>query len=140
MNRIARIIEKSDTYLSEHLKQYDVTIFQFAFRWIYVLLSRELPINLVFRLMDSYFSASEDFEVLHSYVAASLILRFSVLLLKINSFHGIMSKLQNLPTDDWSKKDIEMLVEEAVVLMNTYSNINWSNLWVLFFIDIIWKI
>ena len=56
--------------------------------------------------MDSYFSASEDFEVFHSYVTASLILRFSVLLLKINSFHGIMSKLQNLPTDDWSKKDI----------------------------------
>lgn len=53
---------------------------------------------------------------------ASLILRFSVLLLKINSFHGLMSKLQKLPTEDWTKKDIEMLVEEAVVLMHTYSN------------------
>lgn len=56
--------------------------------------------------MDSYFSWNEDFEVLHSYVVASLILRFSVLLLKINSFHHLLSRLQNLPTDDWTKKDI----------------------------------
>ena len=121
MNRIQSIIDKSDIFLSQHLKNHGVSIFQFAFRWIYVLLSREIPVRLIFRLMDSYFSASEDFEVLHCYVVSSLVLRFSVKLLKINSFNVLMRTLQNLPTKDWTKRDIELLVEEAVVLMHTYS-------------------
>ena len=40
MDRIEGIIGKSDKFLSQHLKDHGITIFQFAFRWIYVLLSR----------------------------------------------------------------------------------------------------
>lgn len=85
------------------------------------MLSRELPLKLIFRLWDSYFATSEDFHRLHSFVVSSLVLRFSLNLLKLNSFGEIIKMLQQLPTNKWSKKDVEMLVQEAVVLQHIFS-------------------
>jgi hypothetical protein len=40
MNRIENIIARSDKYLYQHFQNNGVVMLQFAFRWIYVLLSR----------------------------------------------------------------------------------------------------
>lgn len=84
------------------------------------MLSRELPLRLVFRLWDSYF-ASDDFCRLHSFVVAALLLRFSLQLLKLHTFGDMIRMLQALPTGGWSKKDVELLVQESLVLMNIFS-------------------
>lgn len=117
---ILRIVKTADHCLGQHFEHHSVELVQFAFRWIYVMLSRELPLRLVFRLWDCYFS-TEDFNRLHSFVVASLLLRFSLQLLKLHTFGELMKMLQALPTGGWSKKDVEMLAQEATVLMNIFA-------------------
>ena len=50
---------------------------QFAFRWMNCLLMRELELNCVVRLWDTYLSETRGFDDFHVYVCASFLTKFS---------------------------------------------------------------
>lgn len=61
------------------------------------MLVRELPINLTFKLWDTYISEIDGFAVFNVYCSAALLLRFSTTL-KTFQFGELVMFLQNLPT------------------------------------------
>lgn len=77
MQKIRNVIEKLDPELEKHFRAEEVDFFQFAFRMVICLLVREFPMHLSIRLMDTYIADHEGLNVLHIYVCAALILKFS---------------------------------------------------------------
>jgi len=49
------------------------------------------------------------------------LLKWSIKLKKLD-FPGLMTFLQQLPTKDWSDKDIEMIISEGYVFMTLYED------------------
>jgi hypothetical protein len=87
--------------LHAHLERENVQFIHFAFRWMGCLLMRELRLPLIFRLWDSYLSegatVAAGFKVLHVYVCAAFLMRWSEQLKKMD-FQQIIQFLQKLPT------------------------------------------
>jgi hypothetical protein len=85
------------------------------------LLMRELPLYLVVRLWDTYFSESragavrDGFHTFHVYVCGALLLRFSAALRALPTFGEILPFLQKLPTAQWKVADVEELIAQAFV-------------------------
>lgn len=121
LNRIKEITKKIDLELYDHLQSKEVEFTLFSLRWIFCLLVREFPLRVGMRLFDTYVSDEQGFSVLHIYVCAALLLKWSKKLKKMG-FQDIMVFLQSMPTKDWSEKDIEMIVAEAYVFMTLYED------------------
>mmetsp|Transcript_6184 Transcript_6184/g.26125 ORF Transcript_6184/g.26125 Transcript_6184/m.26125 type:complete len:92 (+) Transcript_6184:1947-2222(+) len=73
---------------------------------------RELPFELMVRVWDTYMSEPDGFAVFHVYVCAALLARFSNELREMD-FQELVMFLQNLPTKDWTRNDVEMLLSQA---------------------------
>mmetsp|Transcript_6181 Transcript_6181/g.26105 ORF Transcript_6181/g.26105 Transcript_6181/m.26105 type:complete len:146 (+) Transcript_6181:2045-2482(+) len=71
---------------------------------------RELPFELMVRVWDTYMSEPDGFAVFHVYVCAALLARFSNELREMD-FQELVMFLQNLPTKDWTRNDVEMVCE-----------------------------
>jgi len=77
------------------------------------LLMRELSLSLIIRMWDTYFSEHlESFSILHIYVCAAFLSRFSEELRQLE-FQDIMLFLKNPTTQQWTPMDIEMLLSQA---------------------------
>jgi len=112
VQKLEEFIKRVDLKLYNHFKKEDVQFIQFAFRWMNCLLMRELKLEHTIRMWDTYQSEPEGFSEFHLYVCAAFLVKWSKQLLKME-FQDIMIFLQNLPTSDWTEKDIEMLLSEA---------------------------
>jgi hypothetical protein len=117
--KIKEITKKIDAGLNNHLEKSEVDFTFFSLRWIFCLLVREFPLRVGMRLFDTYISDEQGFSVLHVYVCAALLLKWSKKLKKM-SFAELMVFLQSMPTKDWGEQDIEMIVAEAYVFMTLY--------------------
>lgn len=113
--RIARLVALCDQELSEHLKANQVETLHFAFRWVFCLLLREVPLALSVKLIDCYLVEEQPMAELCVYFSLALLLRFSI---KIKSLRReqIIIYLQNLPTAGWGEADIQLLASEAYYL------------------------
>jgi len=112
VQKLEEFIKRVDLKLYNHLKKEDVQFIQFAFRWMNCLLMRELKLEHTIRMWDTYQSEPEGFSEFHLYVCAAFLVKWSKQLLEMD-FQDIMIFLQNLPTSDWTEKDIEILLSEA---------------------------
>jgi hypothetical protein len=121
LNKIREITKKIDAELFSYLESKEVDFTYFSFRWIFCLLVREFPLKVGLRLFDTYISDEQGFSVLHIYVCAALLLKWSIKLKKMN-FTDIMLFLQSMPTKDWSEKDIEIIIAEAYVFKTLYED------------------
>jgi len=119
LNKIKDITKKIDANLYNHLEKNEVDFTFFSIKWMFCLLVREFPLKVAMRLFDTYISDEQGFNVLHIYVCAALLLKWSLKLKKLN-FSEIMIFLQNMPTKDWGEQDIEMIIAEAYVFMTLY--------------------
>lgn len=111
--------------LVQHLDQLDVHFVQFAFRWMNCLLIRELPLRHIIRMWDTYLSedAKDPFgHGFHVWVCAALLGRFERDVLEITDFGEAMLFLQKMPCDQWTLRDIEMLLSEAYALKHRFLN------------------
>ncbi|CAD6991133.1 unnamed protein product [Ceratitis capitata] len=86
------------------------------------LLTRELPLHCTIRLWDTYLAESDGFALFHLYVCAAFLLHWKDRLMQQNDFQGLMLLLQNLPTENWSDRQINVLVAEAFRLKFTYAD------------------
>ena len=121
LNKIKEITKKIDPELFSHLEVTEVDFTYFSFRWIFCLLVREFPLKVGMRLFDTYISDEQGFSVLHIYVCASLLLKWSIKIKKM-AFQEIMVFLQNMPTKDWSERDIEVIIAESYVFKTLYED------------------
>ena len=122
MNKIKDIIKKIDLELYKHLENVDPSqyIFKvFSLRWLFSLLIREFSLKVAVRLFDTYISDDQGFSVLHLYVCASILLKWSIKLKKMN-LDNIMLFLQDLPTKQWSEQDLDVIIAEAYVFKSLY--------------------
>jgi hypothetical protein len=75
-------------------------------------LLRELPLDRVVRVWDTYFSELDTFATFHIYVCAAFLQSFSERLKQLDQTQ-LMMFLNAPPTDNITEKEIEMWLSQA---------------------------
>lgn len=109
---LRELVARVDSNLCTHLEDEGLDFLQFAFRWMNCLLMRELPFPLIVRVWDTYLAESDGFALFHVYVCAALLVSFSEELQEMD-FQDLVMFLQNLPTESWTSKDIDVIISQA---------------------------
>ena len=90
---------------------------------------RELRLALVIRMWDAYLADDNTdgngFANLHTYACAALLCRWSRQLRQLD-FQEILLFLQNLPTENFTDADIELLLSQAYVWYSQFSEAHLS--------------
>jgi len=119
--KLHELVGRVDQPLTRHLQANEVQFIDFSFRWMNCVLVREFPLALVARMWDTYLAEGESFSVFHLYVCAAFLKRWSAEL-RLLDFQEIFMFLQRPPTNDWTCKDIELMLSEAYLWMETFQN------------------
>lgn len=120
VNELKNLVSKIDYDLIKHFDEEGVEFLQFSFRWMNCLLMRELPIDLIIRMWDTYLSEQPlGFSTFHTYVCAAFLIKFSGAL-KQKDFQEILLFLQSPPTSNWKEKDVELMLSEAFMWQTLY--------------------
>lgn len=125
VSQLEDVIKRVNEALYKHFESENVEIFQFSFRWMNCLLMRELSLQNIIRLWDTYFcegvELSAGFSEFHVFVCAALLLSFADLLMK-KDFAETMLFLQDLPsvTAKWGERQIETILSEAYVYQQLF--------------------
>lgn len=109
---LRELVARVDNSLCTHLEEEGLDFLQFAFRWMNCLLMRELPFPLIVRVWDTYLAETDGFATFHVYVCAALLVSFSDELLEMD-FQDLVMFLQNLPTEKWTWKEIDVILSQA---------------------------
>ncbi|KAL0136187.1 rab-GTPase-TBC domain-containing protein [Mucor lusitanicus] len=123
ISTLKELVTRIDARLAQHLQNEGIEFIQFAFRWMNCLLMRELPLMSTIRMWDTYLAegSSEGFSEFHVYVCAAFLVKWSNQLQKLD-FQGVMIFLQQLPTQGWQEKDVELLLSEAYMWKTLFHN------------------
>ncbi|KJX98104.1 GTPase-activating protein gyp1 [Zymoseptoria brevis] len=108
------LVSRIDGGLAKHLEKEGVEFIQFSFRWMNCLLMREVSVENVVRMWDTYLAEETGFSTFHLYVCAAFLVKWSNELQTMD-FQDIMIFLQALPTKGWTAKDVELLLSEAFI-------------------------
>ena len=125
VSQLEDVIKRVNSELYKHFESQKIEIFQFSFRWMNCLLMRELSLQNIIRLWDTYLcegvELSAGFSEFHVFVCAALLLSFADGLMK-KDFAEIMLFLQDLPsvTAKWGERQIETILSEAYVYQQLF--------------------
>ena len=72
-----------DASLAKHLENEGVEFMQFSFRWMNCLLMREMNVNCIIRMWDTYMAEEQGFSDFHLYVCAAFLAKWSEQLTKM---------------------------------------------------------
>ncbi|KAL8839952.1 MAG: hypothetical protein Q9176_004179 [Flavoplaca citrina] len=108
-----------DSGLAKHLEDEGIEFMQFSFRWVNCLLMREVSVQCIIRMWDTYMAEEQGFSDFHLYVCAAFLVKWSEKLVQMD-FQEIMMFLQALPTKSWTEKDIELLLSEAYIWQSLF--------------------
>ncbi|KAL8913656.1 MAG: hypothetical protein Q9171_001621 [Xanthocarpia ochracea] len=108
-----------DSGLAKHLENEGIEFMQFSFRWVNCLLMREVSVQCIIRMWDTYMAEEQGFSDFHLYVCAAFLVKWSDKLVQMD-FQEIMMFLQALPTKSWTEKDIELLLSEAFIWQSLF--------------------
>lgn len=122
VQRMEELVHRCDTELFEHIVEHEnVQFVQFAFRWMNCLLMRELPLDGIVRIWDTYLCEDSGFESFHVYVCSAILMTFGENL-KTLEFQDLVLFLQSLPTKDWVENEIEPLLSRAFILQTYFAD------------------
>lgn len=122
VNDLKNLISKIDLDLIKHFEQEGIEFIQFSFRWMNCLLMRELSLEFIIRMWDTYLSETPlGFSNFHVYVCAAFLVKFADEL-KQKDFQEILLFLQSPPTSYWTEKDIELMLSEAFIWQSLYKD------------------
>ncbi|GAA6021755.1 hypothetical protein JCM11491_007232 [Sporobolomyces phaffii] len=120
VKKMQLLCERVDRPLATHLASEGVEFIQFAFRWMNCLLMRELSVQNIVRMWDTYLAEGGDaFSEFHLYVCLSFLVKWSEQL-RTMDFQSIIMFLQSLPTKDWKDSNTELLLSEAFMWSRTF--------------------
>lgn len=121
IHKLSELIHRIDGPLHEHLERYDIHFIQFSFRWMNCLLMREVPLQLLIRIWDTYFAELENLAVFHIYVCAAFLVRFSEELRQLD-YQDCMLFLKNPPTATWQAKDMEVILSQGYMWQKLFED------------------
>jgi len=121
VEKMNELTNRIDEPLYKHLKEENVNFLQFAFRWMNCLLMREISLQNIIRMWDTYICETNGFSEFHTYVCAALLVKWSKEL-KTKEFQDIVIFLQHIPTKNWTDQDIELLLSEAYMYKSLFHN------------------
>lgn len=122
VQRMEELVHRCDADLFKHIVEREgVQFVQFAFRWMNCLLMREVPLNAIIRLWDTYLCEDNGFESFHVYVSAAILMTFGEKL-KTLEFQELVLFLQHLPTKDWVEDEIDPLLSRAFILQTYFAD------------------
>ena len=122
VQRMEELVHRCDAELFEHIvERENVQFVQFSFRWMNCLLMRELPLNGIVRIWDTYLCEDSGFESFHVYVCAAILMTFGETL-KTLEFQDLVLFLQSLPTKHWVENEIEPLLSRAFILQSYFAD------------------
>ncbi|GME71896.1 unnamed protein product [Ambrosiozyma monospora] len=123
VTELKNLVKRDEPMLSQHFENEGIDFIQFSFRWMNCMLMRELSIELIIRMWDTYISNyPTGFNQFHVYVCCAFLRRFSDQLLEMD-FQDIIMFLQDASkTKDWTHDDVEMMLSEAFVWQSLYEN------------------
>ncbi len=119
--RLEDLVRCIDAKLYNHFESEGLHFMQFAFRWMNCLLMRELPPRAIIRAWDTCLSEERGFENFYIYICAALLASFSPQLIGME-FQDLTLFLQNLPTSDWGRHEMELLLSQAYVLSTLFED------------------
>jgi hypothetical protein len=115
------LVKRTDATLHAHLEEENLKFELFSPRWMNCQLMRELPLQAIIRLWDTYLVEEEGFTQFHVYVCASFLLSFSAKLQDMD-FEGCFLFIQDLPTKQWGAVEAETLLSQAFMLSTFFQN------------------
>jgi hypothetical protein len=120
VGRLEELVYRIDKDLTIHIRdEIGIQFLQFSFKWMNCLLLREFHLKCIFRLWDTYLSEKDGFEDFHVYVCAAFMCQFSHQL-QTMSFDEVFGFMQDIPTNDWTDTEIEVLLSQAFVLSTLF--------------------
>lgn len=120
--RLEDLVHRIDSTLHDHFQDESLQYFQFSFRWMNCLLLREIPLNAVIRLWDTYMAEpTGGFESFHVYVCAVLLKTFKDELMNMQ-FQELLMFLQELPTTEWTEDQVEPILSQAYILSTLFES------------------
>jgi len=120
--QLRELVLQIDPALASHLESQNIRFIEFTFRWMNCLLMRELPVQLIVRMWDTYMSEGETaFSTFHLYVCLTFLLHWSPRL-KQSDFQEMMMFLQHLPTTEWTHTELETILSQAFLFQSKYAN------------------
>lgn len=122
IQKMKELIGRIDAELFSHIQAQGIDFIQFAFRWMNCLLMRELSLQNVIRMWDTYLSEGPDgFSDFHVYVCGAFLAKWSDHLKKLD-FQDMIIFLQSIPSKDWTEKEVEILLSEAYMWKSLFHN------------------
>lgn len=120
VSRLEELVHRIDSDLTRHIRDdTNIQFLQFSFKWMNCKLLREFQLQCIFRLWDTYLSEKDGFEEFHVYVCAAFMCQFSSQLQEM-TFDELFGFMQEIPTDDWTDTEIEVLLSQAYVLSTLF--------------------
>ena len=113
------LLKKAEPRLYAHFQVEEVTMMQFAYKWVNCLLLRELPFPASLRLWDAYLSEIDDYANTHIYVCLALISKYSSTLMKLE-FSELLPFLLSPPTKEFTEEDVGELLSQAYLYQQLY--------------------
>ena len=77
------------------------------------MLMRELPLDAITRLWDTYLSEVNGFGALHLYTTAAFLSTFSEQIRECPEMGDVMMFILNPPTDTWGSKEVALLLADG---------------------------
>mmetsp|Transcript_24342 Transcript_24342/g.33655 ORF Transcript_24342/g.33655 Transcript_24342/m.33655 type:complete len:216 (+) Transcript_24342:258-905(+) len=119
--RLDDLLRRVDAPLHAHLREQGVHAQQFGVQWMNNLLLRELPVRVAVRAWDTCLSQEGGFDAFHVHLCAALLIHFSDKLQQLDMI-GLMEFFQNMPTQEWTPKDIEPLLSQAYIYSTLFDD------------------
>ncbi|MDP2436019.1 MAG: TBC domain-containing protein, partial [archaeon] len=110
--KLEAVMKRIDPSLCGHLEKQQASFLVLSFRWMNCYLMREIPLHHIIRMWDTYMCEDEGFSTFHVYVCGAFLAMWSQKLMQCD-FQGIMLFVQSLPTDAWTREDVEVLLSKA---------------------------
>jgi len=109
LSRFMMYLRSVHSELFNYFEEEELSPNDWAMSWLRWLLSRELPVECVLRLWDTYFSISDGFD-LHVYVCLAILVNCAEELLELE-VSELKAFLQHLPV-----LDMDQVISQAYVI------------------------
>ncbi|CAD7933699.1 unnamed protein product [Amoebophrya sp. A120] len=121
MAALKTLLKRTNMQLASHLEELQVEMLQVSFRWFNCLLAREIPIECVIRLWDTYIAElhdrPSDFDQFLTFFVMSFLNHWEKELIHdCAEFQQVIMFLQKLPTDNWQVWNLELLLTNCHIL------------------------